>query len=505
MFAGLAATLAAIGLYGVLSSLVRQRVPEIGVRMAFGAQPSTIFRMVVGQGLRLSAVGVGIGLVGAFLLTRAMTKLLVNVGATDPVTFATMIMVFLAIAAVACWLPGGRGSTGGGGALLRKSVVMAEVALSFVLLVGCGLMIRSAIALQHVDPGFDAKGILTLRIGNMRTRSDTERVAKVAAIRERLSAVPGVRAVTLASVFPLELRPSNGRWGTDAALGDPTKFHQGQFHVVMPGYFEALRSRVIAGRTFNTTDDVPQAKTIVIDDRVAAMAFPNASAVGKHLLARISTPEAETFEIIGVVAHQRHTTLVGDEKESIYFANGAQGSFSAGWMVRTDGDAAALGPAVRAALTQLDPQLLITNVQPLSDFINRAMASTRFALALIAVFAGLAATLAAIGLYGVLSSLVRQRVPEIGVRMAFGARPSTIFRLVIGQGLRLSVGGVTIGLVGALLLTRTMTKLLVNVGATDPLTFATMIMAFLAIAAVACWLPARRAASVEPNVALREG
>ena len=174
-------------------------------------------------------------------------------------------------------------------------------------------------------------------------------------------------------------------------------------------------------------------------------------------------------------------------------------------MVRTDGDPALLAPAVRTALAQLDPQLLVTNIQPLSNFLDRAMASTRFALALIGVFAGLAATLAAIGLYGVLSSLVRQRVPEIGVRMAFGAQPMTIFTLVIGQGLRLSIVGVGIGLVGALLLTRTMTKLLVNVGATDPLTFVTMILVFLTIAAVACWLPARRAANVQPNVALREG
>ena len=350
---------------------VAARERELAVRAAIGGSRWALTRQLLAESLVLSAAGGLLGLALAYLGIQALLALApADLPRIDSVTIDPLVLgftmaacvissvIFGLVPAVRASRPdladvlraGGRGSTGGGGALLRKSVVMAEVALSFVLLVGCGLMIRSAIALQHVDPGFDAKGILTLRIGNMRTRSDTERVAKVAAIRERLSAVPGVRAVTLASVFPLELRPSNGRWGTDAALGDPTKFRQGQFHVVMPGYFEALRSRVIAGRTFNITDDVPQAKTIVIDDRVAAMAFPNASAVGKHLLARISTPEAETFEVIGVVAHQRHTTLVGDEKESIYFANGAQGSLAGGWMVRTDGDPAALGPAVRAAL-----------------------------------------------------------------------------------------------------------------------------------------------------------
>src|SRR5215207_9410602 len=213
-----------------------------------------------------------------------------------------------------------------------------------------------------------------------------------------------------------------------------------------------MGGRLIAGRTFNASDDVPNAKTIVIDDWVAALAFPNESAVGKHLLARIATPEPETFEVIGVVAHQRHTALVGEEKESIYFSNGAQGNGAGAWILRTDGNPAALTGPVRSALTQLDSQLLVTEVKPLMAYIDRAMAPTRFALALITVFAGLAATLAAIGLYGVLSSLVRQRAAEIGVRMAFGAQPSEIFRMVVGQGLRLSVIGISIGLAAALLL-----------------------------------------------------
>jgi putative ABC transport system permease protein len=317
--------------------------------------------------------------------------------------------------------------------------------------------------------------------------------------------VPGVRAVTAAAVLPLENLPFNGRWGTDAAMADPTKFRQGQFHIVMPGYFEAMRGRLIAGRTFNSTDDVRGAKTIVIDDVVAALAFPNESAVGKRLLARIATPEPESFEVIGVIAHQRHTSLVGTEKESIYFSSGAQGNGAGAWIVRTDGDPNSLIAPVRAALTQLDPQMLVTDVKPLTDLVDRAMAPTRFALALIATFAGLAALLAAIGLYGVLSSLVRQRVSEIGVRMAFGAQPSGIFRMVVSQGLTLSAVGIGIGLVAAFLLTRGMTKLLIGVTPTDPLTFLTMVAVFLLIAILASWLPARRAAGVQPNVALREG
>ena len=504
---------------------VSARDRELAVRAALGGSQWALVRQLLAESLVLAGAGGVLGLGLAYAGIRVLPMLapadlprMTNVS-IDPIVLGFAIaacvvsaIVFGLVPAVRASRPnlidslraGGRGSTGGHSTVLRKSVVMAEVALSFVLLIGCGLMIRSAIALQRVNPGFDANGLLTMRIGNLRVRSDTERVAKTSLIRERLGAVPGVRAVTATAVLPLENLPNNGRWGTSAALGDPTKFRQGQFHIVMPGYFEAMRGRLIAGRTFGPQDDVPNAKTIIIDDRVAAMAFSNESPIGKHLLARISTPEPETFEVIGVIAHQRHTTLVGDEKESIYFSAGAQGGAGA-WMVRTDGDPARLEGPVRTALMQLDPQLLITDMKPLTAFLDRAMAPTRFALALIALFAALAATLAAIGLYGVLSSLVRQRGTEIGVRMAFGAQPSGIFRMIVGQGLKLSAIGVGIGLVAAFLLTRAMTKLLVGVTPTDPLTFVTMMVVFFVIAALACWIPARRAASVQPNVALREG
>jgi predicted permease len=505
---------------------VSARDRELAVRAAIGGSRWALTRQLLAESLVLSAAGGLLGLGLAFVGIRLLLALApADLPRIESVSIEPLVLGFTMAACVVSAVlfglvpavrasrpnladalrAGGRGATGGHSALLRKSVVMAEVALSFVLLVGCGLMIRSAIALQRVDPGFDAAGVLTLRIGNIRAQSQAEFVAKVATIQQRLTGVPGVRMVSAAALLPLDARPFNGRWGTTAALGDQTKYRQGQFHVVMPNYFEALKTRVIAGRAFDARDDVPNAKTIIIDDRVAAMAFPNESPIGKHLLARISTPEPESFEVVGVVQHQRHTTLVGDEKESIFFANGAQGYRAGAWILKTNGDPAALATSVRAALTQVDPQLLITNVQPLSHFLDRAMAPTRFALALIAVFAGLAAALAAIGLYGVLSSLVRQRVPEIGVRMAFGAPPSTIFRLIAKQGLGLSAIGIAVGLIAAVLLTRVMANLLVGVTATDPITFGAMIVVFFGIAALACWIPARRAASVQPNVALREG
>jgi predicted permease len=505
---------------------VSQRERELAVRAAIGGSQWMLTRQLLAESLLLSAVG---GVLGVALAAAGIRVLLafapadlprIESVAIDPLVLAfTMAacvvsaFVFGLVPAIRASRPdlqdvlraGARGMAGGHGAMLRKSVVAAEVALSFVLLIGCGLMIRSAIELQRVDPGFDPKGVLTMRIGNLRTRSDTEQVAKVASLEQRLRGLPGVTNVAVSTTLPLENRPFNGRWGTSAALGDPTKYRQAQFHVVSPMYFETLKTRVIAGRVFGAAENLPNDKSIVIDDRVAAMAFPNESPIGKTLLARISTPDAETYQVIGVVKHHRHTTLVGDEKESIFFSAGSQGSFSNGWILKTSGDPTALATSARSALLQLDPQLLITEVRPLSDLIDRAMAPTRFALALITAFAVLAGVLAAIGLYGVLSSLVRQRVPEIGVRLAFGAQPSSIFRMVVQQGLSLSAIGVGIGLVGAFALTRSMANLLVNVKSTDPLTYGAMIVVFFAIAGLACWIPARRAANVHPNVALREG
>jgi putative ABC transport system permease protein len=238
---------------------------------------------------------------------------------------------------------------------------------------------------------------------------------------------------------------------------------------------------------------------------LAAKAFPGQSAIGKRLLIRLITPEPEWVEVIGVVAHQRDTSLAVAGREQIYFTDGYLGHGAAGyWAIHTAGDPARYTSAVRAAIGKLDPQLLLTDIQPMDALVAHAQDSTRFSLLLIGVFASVAALLAGVGLYGVLSTVVRQRTPEIGVRMALGAAPATIFGLVVGQGLRLSVTGIGLGLVAAFALTRAMTSMLVGVKPADPATFASMAVLFLLIAAVASWLPARRAAGLDPTSALRE-
>jgi putative ABC transport system permease protein len=238
---------------------------------------------------------------------------------------------------------------------------------------------------------------------------------------------------------------------------------------------------------------------------LASKAFPNDEAVGKRILIRIRTAEPEWVEIIGVVGHQRVSSLSDPGREQVYFAERFLGGGGATrWAVRTAGDPANVSAVVRAVVAETDPQWLINEMQPMSALVSRAQSTTRFSLMLLGVFAIVAAVLVGVGLSGVLSTMVRQRTAEIGVRMALGASPSRILRLIMVYGLRLSVAGIVIGLPSAFLLTRAMRSMLVGVRPTDPTTYVIMGLVFFVIAVVSLYLPARRAAALAPTAALRE-
>jgi putative ABC transport system permease protein len=375
-----------------------------------------------------------------------------------------------------------------------------------VLLIGSGLMFRSFLELQRIDPGYDPRHLLTfLQLGGRGGQQPQQRAAFQRELRNRLAAIPGVQSVTASGPFPLAGGFSPVRWGKEDARTDPSRFQAADFQIVLPGYFETLRTPLIAGRTFTESDNAPERNGVVIDQALAAKAFPNQSAVGKRILIRIRTPEAEWVEILGVVAHTRIASLADPGREQIYFTDGFLGHGAAGrWALRTAGDPASFAGRARAEIAKAGPQLLLTEIQPMDALVTHAQAGTRFELLLIAVFAAVAALLAGVGLYGVLSTVVRQRTAEIGLRVAVGAAPVSIFSLVVGHGLRLSAAGVMAGFVAALALTRVMTSMLVGVKPTDPATFAAMAGLFFFIAVIASWLPARRAAGLDPSTALRE-
>jgi len=503
------------------------RERELAVRAALGASWWQLARQLLIEAFVLAALG---ALVGLALAWAGIHELLAiapaNLPRLDTIRIDTAVLGFTAVAGLAAgaifglasaWrasrpnvmsvLRGTSRNEGlASGGALRKIVVVAEVALSFVLLIGSGLMFRSFLELQRIDPGFDPRGVLTFQVlGNLGRKTPEERAAFMHEIQDRLRAITGVKSVAASFPFPLAGGFSPIRWGTEEALSDPGKFQAVDFQLVLPGYFESMRTRLIAGRTFTDADNVPGRNVVVIDELLAAKAFPRQSAVGKRILIRLRTPEAEWVEVIGVVAHQRDESLTERGREQVYFADAfAGGGAARGWAIRTDGDPGKYGNDVRAAIKNIDAHLLVTQMQPMDDLLERAQASTRFSLLLIGVFAVIAALLASVGLYGVLATVVRQRTAEIGVRMTLGAGPGQIFKLIVGQGLRLTAVGLAAGLTAAFALTRGMTTMLVGVKPSDPGTFASMAVIFFLIAAIASWLPAWRAASLDPTAALRE-
>jgi predicted permease len=503
------------------------RERELAVRAALGATWWDLARQMLVESCLIAALGAAAGLGLAWM---GIHELLViapaNLPRLDTIRIDSVVLTFTAIAGLltaavfgtaSAWrasrpdvmnvLRGaGRneGLASGGGS--RKIIVVAEVALSYVLLIGSGLMFRSFLDLQRIDSGFDPHKLLIFQIlGTGDGSTQAERAAQMRQIQERLRSVQGVQNVSGSFPFPLAGGFSPIRWGKEDALTDASKFQAVDFELVLSGYFETMHTPLLAGRTFTDADNAPDRKLAVIDQLLADKAFPGQSAVGKRILIRLRTPEPEWVEIIGVVAHQRDESLAEVGREQIYFTDAFSDSGNVDqWIVRTAGDPPKFENDIRAAITGLDSHLAVAKMQSVETLVDRAQAGTRFSLLLIGVFAVIAALLAGVGLYGVLATVVRQRTAEIGVRMTLGADPARIFKLIVGQGLSLTAIGVGAGLIAALALTRAMTSMLVGVKPTDPATFAAMAIIFFLIAAMASGLPAWRAASLNPSAALRE-
>ncbi len=396
------------------------RERELAVRAALGGTRGRLVQQLLTESLLLSIAAAGLGLAFAWAGVRVLLALgpenLPRLGqvSVDPavVTFAALagvvsVVLFGLVPAVRASRPdvmdllrrSGRSGGLASGGWMRTAVVTLEVALSFVLLVGSGLMIRSFIELQRAAPGYDPNQVLTFSTPNLRLPTPAARQAFVRDLRTRLLALPGVTDVTAATPLPLDGRVGLARWGTEEALADPAKFQQATTHVVQPGYFEAMRTRIIEGRGYTEEDNNRQNSRLLIIDRIlAGKAFPGQSAVGKTIVARVNTPEPQRYEVIGVVDHQRHTDLARDGREAMFLTDGYFGFGAANrWVVRTSGDPMAHASTVKALVSELNPRTGAIEVQPMSAFIAEAQAQTKFALVLIGIFAGVALVLAAVG------------------------------------------------------------------------------------------------------------
>ena len=500
------------------------RERELSVRAALGAGWWQLVRQTLAESIVLAGLGTAIGVGLAYLGIRQLLWLApANLPRLNAISLDLKVLGFAILAGLLSALlfgvvpalrtakpnlmetlrAAGR-SSALGAAWLRNAVVVVEVALAFVLLIASGLMFRTFINIQRVNLGFDPRGMLTFQLLGNVGETPQERDNFKRQLREQLDALPGVNNVTASFPLPLAGGFSPVRWGGADAQGDPSKFQAADLQIVLPGYFEAMGTTLLAGRTFTAEDNKPDRTLLIVDQALAAKAFPNESAVGKKILFRVRTPEAEWGEIIGVVAHQRNTSLVEPGREQLYVTDGYVNHGPASWWaVRTDGDPAQLANSVREVVQRQGKETFINEMKPMDSLVTAAQAQTRFSLLLIGVFSTIAALLAGVGLYGVLATSVRQRTAEIGVRMALGAAPSRIFRLMVGKGLSLSAIGIVIGLVASFIFTRILATMLVEVKPTDPVTFVSVAVLFLVIAFLASWLPALRAAGLDPTTALR--
>ncbi|MEY2580076.1 MAG: hypothetical protein QOI49_2900, partial [Verrucomicrobiota bacterium] len=394
----------------------------------------------------------------------------------------------------------------------RSLLLIGEVALSLMLLVGAGLLIKSFLRLQEVRPGFNARSVLIANLSLPGAKyKDQQFVEFLRQLNERLEAVPGVQAAGASVNLPLNASGyAIGRGFIPE--GRPLTVDEAKdamFSTITGDYFRALQIPLLSGRTFQPRDNSDGPKVVIINETTAKRHFGSpAAAIGKRLSiwsAFRGHRRDEEFmrEIVGVVGDTKTGSLTGEEDMQIYVphAQDSQWNFM-GLVIRTAGDPAAFATTLRREVQALDKDQPIYNVRTMDDVVANSLGTRRVSMQLFAVFAGAALLLAAIGIYGVMAYSVTQRTQEIGIRMALGAQKSDVLALVIRQGMTLTVIGVVVGLAGAFALTRLLANLLFGVAATDPLTFVAIPLLLLFVALVACYLPARRAARLDPTIAL---
>ena len=492
------------------------RRKEIAVRLALGASRPRIVRQLLTEGLLLSLLG---GLAGLLLSLWGMDILLAATPANLPrmaeagldyrlIGFALSLslltgMIFSLVPALQASNPnlneslkeGGR-STTEGGQRLRGLLVIAEVALTLVLLVGAGLMVRSFIRLQQVDIGFDPKNILTMQInlpleqyaGGREWSDFFDRLI------ERVEFLPGVETAAVTQYLPVS--------GTEGSVGfqivgreaDPNLITSAGIRRVSPGYFRTLGVPLLRGRDF-TKQDAQDRKAIIINEAMARRFWPGRDPLGQQI-----NLFGTVREIAGIVKDVKYSSADKGADPALYqpvnlwFMN---------LVVRTSVEPAGLIAAVRNEVQAIDKNLPVANVATMEQILSTSLAAQQFNMLLLGIFAVVAFVMAMVGIYGVMSYMVTQNTREIGIRMALGARPGNILKLVVGQGMVLTLAGLSVGVPGAFALTRYLESLLFDISPTDPLTFASVSLLLAGVALLACYIPARRAARVDPMVALR--
>jgi predicted permease len=513
-------------------ALARRR--EIAVRVAVGATRGRIVRQLMTESVLLAVAGGALGLLLAALALDAIRALgsrsvprLHEIAIDDRVLVFTLALSILsgivfglvpalrlsAVDAHGDLKDAGRGGGGaavwGRGQHLRRALVIAELALSVMLLIGAGLLLRSFVRLQQVPPGFNPGNVLTLEL-TMAGRKYAEPARVLETYRllwDRLAALPGVTAAGGVSMLPLSQMFA---WGPIVLEGRPLPSGESFVNVdqrtVGGRYFEAMEIPLLKGRLFTGHDTRDTPRVVVIDDHMAEVLWPGEDPIGKRLR-RGGMDASETapwLTVVGVVGRIKQYTL--DERDSriaMYHPHAQNPSRAMNVVLRTGTDPAALTRDAVAGVRALDADLPIYNIRTMDQRVNESLAHRRFAMLLLVVFAALALGLASVGIYGVIACLVDQGARDIGIRLALGATPRGVLMMVLRSGLTVALAGVAAGLAGALVMARTLESLLFGVPPTDGATFAVVSLILLAVAAAGSYVPARRAARTDPAVSLR--
>ena len=502
---------------------VSARQEEFAVRTALGAGRGRLVRQLLTESVMLGLAGGLVGLVIAWWGTQALIAAqpadiprLDEIGLDRTVVFFTILTslltgiafgVFPALQATAgshmsALREGGRGGVGRGTHRVRSTLVVAEMALAVVLLMGAGLLIRSFVEMTRVDPGFRPEQAMAFRLVLQGERYGTadQILNQAGAVMERLAALPGVTTVGATSTLPLNGRGALVDFTVDGSPPPPNVNAEIGMASVTPDFFRVIGTTIARGRGFNEGDVAPAPRVAVINQAAADLWFPGVDPIGKR--PRAAGTERE---IVGIVPDVLQRSPGQPALPQMYVPLAQRTTRSLRFIIRGSGDPASLVPTIRAQVAELDPNLPLVEPVPLAKLVTEAMARPRFYTSLLTLFAAIALVLAAIGIFGVLSYLVAQRAREISIRMALGAQATGVIRMIVRHAMTLAILGVVVGGVGAIALGRVLRSQLYGVGIADPVTFAGVIAVLLGSSAAASYLPARRAAAVDPANVLREG
>ena len=504
------------------------RQKEVAIRTALGATRFRIIRQLLTEGMLLGLAG---GLLGSLLAILVLRQLVIfspaNVSIPDNIGIDWKVLLFtLLLSLVTSFIfglapalqaskldlnetlkEGGRGNSGGARQnRLRSLLVIIEVALALVLLIGSGLMIKSFLRLQNVNPGFNAENLITLEMQLPENKyADRDRQAMFQQqLVQRVAQVPGVRSVGTVDNLPFSGNEFNAGLSIEGQTpANPADRPRAFLRNVSASYFEAMGIPLRRGRSFTETDNVGAPTVAIINETAARRFWPNEEALGKRLKRGRPDSQNPWVTVVGVVGAVSHTSLQVASQPELYLPFQQNPGLNLTLVARTSSDPKSFSGAVRREVSSLDKDLPVSNLKFMDEIIGKSVAQPRVYALLLGIFAGLALILASIGIYGVISYSVTQRTHEIGIRMALGARPMDVIRLIIMQGVLLGCIGIFIGLLVSLALTRVLASQLYGVTATDPLTFAGISLLLLLVAVIACSIPALRATKVSPMIALR--